>query len=71
LLRASGLPPEAVVITVKARARDALRLALAGSPPAAADLGPALHSGDRRRRAEEWLARAVTWCIDEYYTPEG
>lgn len=66
-LRARGLPPEAVVIAVKARARDALRLALAGSPPGADDLASSLVAGDRRHRAEEWLARAVTWCIDEYY----
>jgi hypothetical protein len=68
-LRASGLPPEAVVIAVKARARDALRLALADSPPAAGDLAASLLAGDRRQRAEEWLARAVSWCIDEYYSP--
>ncbi|HWJ22545.1 MAG TPA: hypothetical protein VNS52_09375 [Gemmatimonadaceae bacterium] len=71
-LRASGLPAEAVVIAMKARARDALRLALAGSPPAAADLPTFLLSaGDRHHRAEEWLARAVSWCIDEYYSPGG
>lgn len=70
-LRASGLPAEAVVIAMKARARDALRLALAGSPPAAADLPIFLLAGDRHHRAEEWLARAVTWCIDEYYSPGG
>lgn len=69
-LRERGLLPEAVVIAVKARARDALRLAAAGAPPAATDLAASL-TGDRRRRSDEWLACAVTWCIDEYFSDGG
>ncbi|HET7459314.1 MAG TPA: hypothetical protein VFJ74_16810 [Gemmatimonadaceae bacterium] len=65
-LRSRGLLPEAVVIAVKARAREALRLAAAASPPTATDLAASL-TGDRRRRSDEWIACAVTYCIDEYF----
>jgi hypothetical protein len=67
-LRSRGFLPEAVVIAVKARARDAMRLAAAASPPTATDLAVSFTS-DRRRRSDEWLACSVTWCIDEYFAP--
>ena len=53
-LRGRGLPPEAVVIAVKAAVRGTT-------------IGPSSRQLDRRRSGE-LLDRAVRWCIEEYYT---